>query len=177
MKRVFSAIFKAIASLSLFALFQASLEAAGQLTANGAEELSGVPEYGFQLTLSVTTNIFQLNKPMMLRISLQNVSTNDLSVDVDDDLFDYTFTITGHEEKDVLVTEMGEKWLHPAVFYNRSFDILPPGQKLTDTIPLNLLFSMTNAGEYTINVTRRIHGKKEVSANGLKLRAISLPSL
>ena len=142
---------------------------------NKSQKVIGPEADGFQLTISTTNDVFQIGQEIDLGVEIKNVSTNTRAIKEQDGLINYTFHIFGPNGIEAVPTEWGKWTLYPVARYHQSFKNLAPGQTWGPPIPLNQVFVMTNAGEYTIQVWRDTYDKA-VSAGPLKIRLV-VPSL
>ncbi len=136
--------------------------------------VTGSATNGYQLEISTTNGTFAISERIELRMTLRNVSSNALSIKVQDDLKNYSFRVIGPQGNEILPTAMGNEWLHPTRFYHQSSETLDPGQVFSQSVPLEKMFTMTNAGEYTIQVWRDTDNKR-VTTDQLKIRVVEPP--
>ena len=142
------------------------------MATNKAQKVIGPEADGFQLTISTTNDVFQIGQEIDLGVEIKNVSTNTRAIKLQDGLMNYTFHILGPNGTQAVPTELGKWVLHPVACYHQSEENLGPGQSFGPPIPLNQMFVMTNAGEYTIQVWRDTY-HKAVSAGPLKIRLVA----
>lgn len=104
---------------------------------------------GFRLTIATTNEYFTKGQPIVLKISVENISTNDAMFSVG--LRPFRITITGPDGNQVPETEIGKQYLEP--MGGSSFGLgLKPGESYRSEWLLSAYFAMTNSGEYYVTV-------------------------
>ncbi len=112
---------------------------------------------GFRLTIATTNEFFTVRQPILLTVYFENASTNDAIVSIG--LRPFLFTIIGPDGKPVSETEIGKMQLEPTRGSNFGAPI-KAGESYTSQWGLSALFSMTNAGEYSVTVLRKSQGNE-----------------
>jgi hypothetical protein len=141
------------------------------IATNTVPKVIGPVVDGFQLSIGTTNDVFQISQEIDLEVQIKNISTNTRPIKVQDSLMNYEFKIIGPNGFKTVPTELGERVLHPVSLYHQSGQYLTSGQSFRQVIPLNQVFAMTNAGEYSIQVWRDTYDKA-VSAGPLKIRLV-----
>jgi hypothetical protein len=106
---------------------------------------------GCRLEVSTTNRMYRVGEPIVLTASLQNLSSNMVGIPLGEQ--GYSIKVIGPDGRSVPGTEFRAK-----VWAQRHYrgQGLGPGQSLAVCFPLPLLFAMTNAGEYSIDVSRAV---------------------
>lgn len=144
---------------------------------------TGPEAEGYKFTISTTNNAFKLGQQVMLFTSLQNISSTNSGVRVWDGFWNYSFQITGPEGKPVRETMLGTKILRPAAQYHVSWETVPVGTSHERVVPLDLMYEMTNVGEYLITASREVPKKTNqqesvwLPSGSLKIRIIERTKL
>ncbi len=105
---------------------------------------------GLKLVIGTTNDVFASGQSIVLTVSLQNTTTNDIMTAARIPL--YFITVVGPDEKEVPKTEIGRNELESVFGGGRGLQI-KANESYTTPWYLNKMFSMTNAGRYSITVS------------------------
>jgi hypothetical protein len=107
---------------------------------------------GFQLRIEVTPAVIPPRPPLLLRLTMQNVTSQTLHLRPTSLLHEYRLRIADQEGREVRVTRdcIGLEQGPPAL------GEVAPGQSLTYEYDLNKKYDFLEPGEYTITAKRRV---------------------
>ena len=116
---------------------------------------SGAEVEGYRLTISTSNSTYVAGQLVPLAVSVQNLSTNDGSISVGSGYWHYAFEVTEPGGLPASMTGFGTNAFFPNGIRITSVQV-PAGKSFNVYVPLQLLFNMTNTGEYTVTVSRQV---------------------
>ena len=125
--------------------------------AQDAEVAWGDVAGGGQMSVSVSSKVFGVCQPVVLRIVLRNVSEKPLPyVETGSDQF--RFTVLDEQGNEMPLTKYGTMIQNPLVacHFMRGINRLAPGGEAEWTIVLNRFHDMTVSGIYSVQVRRHV---------------------
>lgn len=120
---------------------------------------------GFQLVARLTDgeDVVTAGKPILLTVTLKNVSARSLKLFRTSFLYDFVIQVQDASGRDVEMTELGKQRRRNVEMYiSREQLVLAPGRQLETTVELSALYKITKAGAYSITFRRlvpRLSGK------------------
>jgi hypothetical protein len=121
-----------------------------------SNSVSGPVTEGFQLSIVLSNTVVQLNEKVFATISLRNASTNIGRFPFYDAYANYRFDLRDAHGQKVAPTEIGQKLLNARAEFHTGSQRLQPGQTYEMPASLSEMFHMTNAGDYTVSVSREV---------------------
>ncbi len=128
---------------------------------NTTNSVSGPETEGFRLTIVPSNTVVQLEEKVFATISLKNVSTNIGRFPFYDGYSNYRFDLKDAHGQKVAPTKIGLMLLEAGAKYHTGFQQLQPGQTYDMPAWLSEIFHMTNAGDYTLSVSREVYKQQE----------------
>lgn len=125
---------------------------------------------GFEFVVGTTNASFTPTQNVALFVFLKNTATNTRTIRIDDGFTDYSFVVINPDGKAATVSELGNRLFAPAAFFHQSCEEIQPNQLWRESIPLNKLFVMTNAGKYQITTKRTLSSGESISAGPIVVR-------
>jgi hypothetical protein len=151
-------------------------------TKNELNAAVGPETEGYQLAISTTNKLLISGTPVVLNVSLKNVSTNTLPVSVTSSWFNlYHLDVIGPDGKNASLTDWGKRTGVNTLKgeTSRSIKQLAPGSQLDMPFVLSELFEMKSPGDYQITFKQkpwkqRLHPEValEVVSGPLSIRLI-----
>jgi hypothetical protein len=131
------------------------------ISSNGMSySVSGPEVEGYRLTISTSNTTYAAGQFVPLAISVENLSTNASVIRERSGYWCYSFQVTGPGGSPAAITGYGTNALHPMGGGRNSPVQVPAGKSYTAHAALNLLFNLTNTGEYTVTVSRQVPKRK-----------------
>jgi len=103
------------------------------------------------------TNCFPAMAPILLRFVVENNTTNNIYFIKTDKLTPCQITVIGVNGQSIPKTRYGERVANRSRHGGGHSDRIPPGGHYSFTIPVNLLYDMSNVEEYTINAGTQVY--------------------
>ncbi len=126
-----------------------------------SNSVSGPVTEGFRLSIVLSNTVVQLGEKVFATISLKNVSTNIGRFPFYDGYSNYRFDLKDAHGQKVAPTKIGLMLLEAGAKYHTGFQQLQPGQTYDMPAWLSEIFHMTNAGDYTLSVSREVYKQQE----------------
>ena len=122
---------------------------------------SGQEVEGYRLTISTSNSTYAAGQFVPLAISVENRSTNAGWIDVRSGYWLYSFEVVAPGGLPASITGFGTNALHPLGGHLNTSAEIPAGKSYTAYAALNLLFNLTNKGEYAVSVSRQVPKRTE----------------
>ena len=116
---------------------------------------SGPEVEGYRLTISTSNSTYAVGQFVPLSISLENLSTNASEVSAGSGFMYHSFQVTAPSGLCASMTGYGTNALYPQG-YRITWAQVPAEKSYTRYAALNLLFNLTNTGDYSVMVSRQV---------------------
>lgn len=126
----------------------------------------------FEISIGTTNKSFTAGQSIILEATVKNLSTNTVLINDRDGIIDFSFQVFGDDGKRVGLTEYGGGLLYPVKIFHHASAKLEPGQSLSEKIPLDQAYALTNLGEYKISASWKTPSGQQISAGPLKIEII-----
>ena len=116
---------------------------------------------GYRFTVCATNSSPKVGEIITITTTLENVSTNDVTVALTVPLRDHTVQVLWQQKQSMDLTLYGRHSKNDGLSSLK--ETLEPGKQITESFQINRLFDMSMTGEYEIIMSRwiRIHNETE----------------
>lgn len=136
---------------------------------------SGLPSEGFQLSARLDQEKLKSGVPVVLQLSLRNITKRELRVVETITEYDYEIEITNERGVRAPLTKRGQQLKDGPRQYTKVVSVkIAPGQEQQVKLEINLIYDITAKGVYSITARRKVpkldrSGQAEVVSNPVKL--------
>jgi hypothetical protein len=131
-----------------------------------------------KISLSAEESSNEGKLPVLMKITVENVSSRAVELVQTTELLDYRFTVIDKDNHPVQLTSTGQRVQENQGQLSRIFITLMPGERREYKIAISSLYAMNRPGLYTISATRSIYNKNSkktalISSNKIQARIMT----